>query len=213
MLAMPNPTLRLRHFLLTAEAPIPAGEPEAAACVAAAVEQGLAALLHEEVVRRGVPWPPAALSALRDAHRSALARGVRQLETARRVMELLAAQGLRALPLKGAAVAETLYDGVADRPMGDVDVLALDDFEAALNVLVTAGFRRGDADDHACALIDPERGVVVELHRSVTSCGRLFPLDAGGVWSRSRPGAGRVPRLRRKTCWCSSRCTRRFSTA
>jgi hypothetical protein len=189
------PILLLRRFLLSGEAPVPADEREAAACVAEAVEQGLAALLHEDVVRRALPWPPAALAALRDAHRSALARSVRQLESARRVLERLAAHGLRALPLKGAAVAESLYDGVADRPMGDVDVLALDDFAASQRVLEAAGFRERDVSDHACGLLDPESGVVVELHRSVTSCGRLFPQDAGRLWARSRPGAGRVPRL------------------
>jgi hypothetical protein len=194
MLAMPAQVL-LRRFLLGGGAPLPADEDEGAACVTAAIEQGLAALLHEAVLRQGLPWPARALAALRDAHRAALARGVRQLEAARRVLALLAGQGLRGLPLKGVAVAETLYDGVADRPMADVDILALDDFPAALRVLEAAGFRRGEAADHACGLVDPETDVVVELHRSVTSCGSVFPLDAERLWSRSRPAAGRVPRL------------------
>lgn len=195
MLAVQAPNLLLRSFLLCGEPPVPADEGAGAACVAAAVEQGLSALLHERVVRHRLPWPAQALAALRDAHRAALARSIRQLEAARRVLALLAAHGLRGLPLKGAAVAESLYDCVADRPMGDVDILALDDFAAALRVLEAGGFRRGEAGDHACGLVEPETGVIVELHRSLTSCGRLFQLDAERLWSRSRPGAGQVPRL------------------
>lgn len=195
MHAMQATNMRLRRFLLSGEAPAPADEADGAACVSAAVEQGLAALLHEQVVRQGSPWPDQALAALRDAHRWSLARGVGQLAAARRVLALLAAQGLRGLPLKGAAVAESLYDTVAERPMADVDILALDDFAGSLRVLEAAGLREGDAGDHARSLVDPETGVVVELHRSVSSCGRLFPMDAERLWARSRPATGMVPRV------------------
>jgi hypothetical protein len=186
---------RLRSFLLRGETPAPEDETDGAALVSAAVEHGLAALLHEQVVRQGARWPVAALAALRDAHRWSLARGVRQIDGARHVLALLETHGLRALPLKGAALAESLYDSVAERPMADVDVLALDDFAGSRGVLLAAGFRAGDADDHACCLIEPDTGVVVELHRSVTSCGSLFPLDAERVWTRSRPGTGLLRRV------------------
>jgi hypothetical protein len=159
---------------------------------AVAIEHGLAGLLHEQLVTSGPAWPPEALAALRDAHRVALARGERQLETARRVLARLSASALRALPLKGVALAERLYDSVADRPMADVDILALDDWSAALRVLREHGYRQGAASDHATALVDPDTRAIVELHREVTSCGALFPLDREALWAARE--AGTVPR-------------------
>jgi hypothetical protein len=180
---------RLRRWLVESDTAALAG-PDATAVAALAVDQGLAGLLHENVVAAGVAWPREALAVLRAAHHAALARGERQLESARRVIARLAASGLRALPLKGAALVGSVYDSAADRPMGDVDLLALDDFPGALRLLREAGFREAQACDHATALVDPETAATVELHRQVTSCAALFPLDREGLWARRRGRAG-----------------------
>jgi hypothetical protein len=181
---------RLRRWLVQSDTAALAGR-DAPAVAALAVDQGLAGLLHEQVVAGGVAWPREAFAVLRAAHRAALARGERQLESARRVVGRLAASGLRVLPLKGAALVGSVYDSAADRPMGDVDLLALDDFPGALRLLREAGFAPAQAGDHATALVDPETAATVELHRQVTSCAGLFPLDSEGLWARRRSrGAG-----------------------
>jgi hypothetical protein len=139
-------------------------------------------------------FPPELLARLRDERRAALVRGVRQLDLASRVEGLLGRHGLRALPLKGAALAESLYRTVADRAMDDVDVLVLDDWPSAVRVLEAAGFRQRARADHAWVFDDPVTGGILELHRGVTSCLGFFPLDADGLWSRSRTGRGQVGR-------------------
>jgi hypothetical protein len=133
--------------------------------------------------------------ALRRAEQEAFAFGVRQLDTASRVQDLLGARGVRCLPLKGAALAERLYDSVAHRPMADVDLLVLDEWPRAVTLLEKAGFAEQGQADHARAFLDPASGTVVELHRGVTSCARLFPLDLDAAWRRSRVGAGLVKRV------------------
>jgi hypothetical protein len=185
-----TPFERLRRFLVHADTSALAG-PGSPALAAFAIEQGLAGLLREQIPEAGLRWPREPLAALREAHRAALARGERQLECARRVLGRLAASGLRALPLKGAALAESLYDSVAERPMADVDILALDDGPGALQVLREAGYRPAQASDHAVALEDTETRAVVELHTSVTSCGGLFPIDRDVLWN-SRENGGKV---------------------
>ena len=120
----------------------------------------------------------------RSAARLLLVRGVRQLDLARRVTDLLAAASLRSLPLKGIALAERLYASVAERPMADVDLLVLDRPEAALERLTREGFQVVDRAEHAIALREPGSGGIVELHRALTSCGALFPLDREGLWAR-----------------------------
>jgi hypothetical protein len=186
----------LRRWLATGAAvPAPRGDAEAAGLVAAAFEQGVSGLLHAELVRRPDGWPGAAVAALRAAHHAALARGVAQLDAAARVHRLLRARGLRSLPLKGAALAERLYDTVADRPMADVDVLVLDDWPEALRAMRDAGFAKAEAADHAWSFVDPASGTIVELHHSVTSSPGLFPADPDGLWSRSVAADGQVERV------------------
>lgn len=163
--------------------------------VEVACEQGVAGLLSEAISDQRVRWPDAARSALRRAEHEAFAFGVRQLDTASRVQALLAARGLRCLPLKGAALVERVYDSVAHRPMADVDLLVLDDWPQAVTLLEEAGFAEQERAEHARAFLDPASGTVVELHRAVVSCARLFPLDLDAVWQRSRPGLGLVTRI------------------
>src|SRR6266404_39535 len=192
-----RPPLRalLGRWLVTGELPSAPGEALASLLVEVAREQGLAGLLHQAIGEQRVRWPDAARLALRRAEQEAFAFGVRQLDTASRVQDLLGARGVRCLPLKGAALAERLYDSVAHRPMADVDLLVLDEWPRAVTMLEKAGFAEQGQADHARAFLDPPSGTVVELHRGVTSCARLFPLDLDATWRRSRAGAGLVKRV------------------
>jgi hypothetical protein len=88
---------------------------------------------------------------LHDLRHALLARGVVQLDLAHRGQAILERAGVRSIPLKGAAVAEAYYPSVADRPMGDVDLLALDDWATAATALRREGVLDVEAADHACA--------------------------------------------------------------
>jgi hypothetical protein len=185
----------LRRWLASEVLPVPGDAADALALLEAAREQHLAARLHAAVVAAGGgQWPPAIRDRLADEHRRLLVRGVGQLDLAARVDALLSARGLRSLPLKGAALAESLYASVAERPMADVDVLALDDWSSSVRALEEAGFERADRADHAWSFLDPATRTLVELHRSVTSCAEVFRLDPDALWSRARPAAGQVRR-------------------
>src|SRR4029077_6914730 len=99
------------------------------------------------------------------------------------------------LPLKGAALAESLYASVAERPMADVDALALDGWAASARALEDARFTGAERADHAWSFVDPVTRGLLELHRGVTSCPEVFPLDADGVWARSQAAPGQVARV------------------
>ena len=187
-----RPALRalLARWLVTGELPTVSDEALANVLVEVAREQGLAGLLHQGIGEQRVRWPDAARVALRRAEQEDFAFGVRQLDTASRVQDLLGARGVCCLPLKGAALAERLYDSVAHRPMADVDLLVLDGWPRAVTLLEEAGFAEQGQADHARAFLDRASGTVVELHRGVTSCARLFPLDLDATWRRSHRGAG-----------------------
>jgi Uncharacterised nucleotidyltransferase len=180
----------LVRWLVSGRAPAPDAE-----LTSIAASQGLSARLCRAIDGAPERWPDAQRAALREAGRAGLVRTLRQLDVAARAASLLGAHGLRCLPLKGCAVAEWLYDSPAERSMSDVDLLGLDDWSAGRALLERHGFLVLEEADHAVSLRDPRTGVVVELHRSVTSCPGLFPLDAEGLWVRSRePGDGRPRR-------------------
>lgn len=187
--------LRLRTWLTSGRLPASLADDEAAALAAVAERQGLAPLLDDAVAAAEPRWKPLVADDLRRAHRASLAASLRRLDVAARVLGRLAAAGVPALPLKGCAVAEDLYDSPAHRPMGDVDVLVLGDWRAARDALAGEGYAAADQADHALGLRDPQTGEVVELHHSVTACPGLFPIDVEAVWRRRRAGAGLVPWL------------------
>ena len=190
-----DPRSRLLDWLRTGELPRPKDPTDAAAIGSAARTEKVAGLLYARLEEQDAPWPQATRDVLRAGYVAVFATGARRLDLAARVTALLGARDLRTLPLKGAAVAERGYDSVAERPMGDVDILALDDFTSSVRVLREAGFREREKADHAWALVETASGDVVELHHSVTSCAGFFPVETDGLWARSRPGRGVIQRL------------------
>jgi hypothetical protein len=184
-------TAALRDWLLTGAVPQISTADAASALADAAAAHGLTALLDSA---GDAAWPAAVRRQLREGHQRALAEAVQKLALAQRATAVLARAGVRALPLKGAAVAETLYDSPAERPMEDVDLLVLDEWTDAVRAVSAAGFRELERADHAWSFADPITGFALELHRGITSCPGLHPIDAHGLWSRSVPGTGQVGR-------------------
>jgi Uncharacterised nucleotidyltransferase len=180
----------LREWIVTGQPPEVSGE-----VATAAIDQGLAGLLLAGLGPRPGLVDALELDRLRDALHASLARSVRLVHLAGRTQSLLLARGLRALPLKGTALAESLYPSVGFRPMLDADVLLLDAWPDAVEALLVEGYRAAVVADHATVFVCPVSGGILELHRSVTSCPGLFPMDANALWSRSLPAEGPVSRL------------------
>jgi hypothetical protein len=184
-----NSAALLRDFLLTGTLP-----PLTPSLVGTAREQGLSAHILAAIEAAPGLTPPALRDLLREDSRIFLRDGIRKLEAAGKTLALLDREGIRALPLKGAALAESLYASVAERPMADVDLLVLDSFPDAVRALEKSHYRVGERASHAWALHEPELGVTVELHKSLTSCPGLFPTHPGRLWGRSLPGTGPISR-------------------
>ncbi|HET9315123.1 MAG TPA: nucleotidyltransferase family protein [Vicinamibacteria bacterium] len=172
----------LAGFLRTGAEPAAATAVESDALLLAAREQGVAGLWHEAASTTGSRW----VDALAPIHQAWLARGLQQLALLDRTRQILGGAGLRSLALSGGAVAERLYGGVGERPMSDVDLLVLDDWADAVRRLRAAGYEEEERADHAWTFRAPGASWRVELHRHLTSCGRLFPVDADGLWARRR---------------------------
>ena len=162
------------------------------AVLAAAREQGLACLLLAALERERPAWAEAIHAPLVAERRALLVRTLGQIGLAARGLSLLAARGIRALPLKGVVLAETVCAVEADRPMSDVDLIALEHFDEGRAALGEAGFTEVARGDHAWAFRDPAGHGILELHRSVVSAPGLYPLDREGLWARRRAGRGQL---------------------
>jgi hypothetical protein len=188
-----DPREQLRSWLASGRLPTPGDARRGRLLAETAAEQGVAGALHEALLREPrAEWPARARVLLRRSHRLALSRGLRQLSQAGAIQRDLLAVGVRSLPLKGAAVAESLYDSPALRPMADVDMVVLEGWTTALRTLASRGFREVQAGDHAVALRDPETDSIVELHHSVTSCAGFFPVNVENAWRRRVAGPGAI---------------------
>ncbi len=173
-------------------APLPA-DLRAEAVLEAACEQGLASLLLAALDREHPAWAAELEPRLANERRALLVRTLGQIALAASSIERLGARGIRALPMKGAVVAETVCGVESERPMSDVDVLVLERFQDAVAALREAGFAEVARGDHAWAFRDPAGSGIVELHRSVVSAPGLFPLDREGLWQRRRAGRSQLP--------------------
>jgi hypothetical protein len=120
------------------------------------------------------------------------ARGARQADLAQRFIEAAEGSSLRLLALKGIAIADEIYAGSAERPMADVDLLVIDTdrFAEAAALARSLGLADMGASDHALALREPSSRVILELHRSLTACPGLFPIDFEDLWRRRVPVSG-----------------------
>jgi hypothetical protein len=147
------------------------------ALLAEAARQGVAPLLYQRLLAgRQLPrLPQPAAEALHLAFHRQWGKNQVRLQTLAHVLDLLAAAGIRPIALKGAGLVLTVYDELAVRPIGDVDLLvAPQEFRPALQQLLACGGRATHDEPfegayelvtHHVALVFPQVSqVVVELH-------------------------------------------------
>ena len=164
---------------------------------AAARAEGLEPWLFRRIVRSAPAAPDDVREALREAAAGVAARGLALAAELAAILRALAAAGVACAPLRGAALAERLYDDASARPAGDIDLLVrkadLDAVEATLRAL---GFdaldrRAGFAREFSYTLElarDAHGGVVVEPHWTLAYPPFADALDMERVWARCRPG-------------------------
>jgi Uncharacterised nucleotidyltransferase len=163
--------------------------------VAAAERHRLAPLAFEGLSR--LPEAPLSVRArLENIRNLELAKAVVRLHHVDELGEVAVREGIELHLLKGAAFATTLYRDPGLRPMSDIDVLAsLSTFEHWSRMLEGLGYSLVDVSDHASCYRRQETGVLVELHRALTSAPRFLGLDTDSLLERSLPVDGRLRTL------------------
>lgn len=122
----------------------------------------------------------------------------------RETLRVLHGAGIRVMLLKGAALARTVYGGVRERPMSDLDLLV--DASTAHQVrrlLLTAGWREivggipesvYNRHHHLPPLRDTQApDLQVEIHTALFPERQPFAFDARDLWARAHPLGSEFP--------------------
>ena len=139
--------------------------------------------------------PAKVLHRLQEAYFLHAARNTIILEDLRAIIRILALHGIDAIVLKGACLAETVYDDIALRPMHDIDILIREeDLSAVQTVLLDAGYgpcmRPPVADQilrhhHLIPFTRPGRPSV-EVHVTLTPPHSPCAMAMDVFWDRAR---------------------------
>jgi hypothetical protein len=114
-----------------------------------------------------------------------------------RLIHLLEAEGVSALPFKGPVLAASVYGNVSLRDFCDLDIIVLEkDVLKARDLLVSQGYTIQEEfadDEKAARLLSKKKdyrlkhkgsGVIVELHWRITGKSFSFPIDVESLWER-----------------------------
>ena len=161
------------------------------------IAQGLGPLAY---ARFKSVWPELAEALRGDTYAAALENSMR-LEREARICRAFAEVGIPVVLLKGAALAHSVYENPAWRPMSDLDLWVRDEQMAdALQAMHEAGFRAKVSSierppllqklfDGEIQFVDSDKGLV-ELHWSPFSGWWLqgaATVDNDGLWQRLEP--------------------------
>lgn len=159
---------------------------------------GVMPLLYRSV-SQGCPQavPQEWLMRLRMLYMQNAARSYRMTAELLRVLNALKEAGIRAVPLKGPVLAQTVYGDVAMRQFSDLDVLvAPEDVERALSIMQACGYRSEHElseskrralmkTAHHHHLFSAQSGTTVELHWMIAPSYYGMKTDAAGILNRA----------------------------
>jgi len=135
--------------------------------------------------------PDNVVPGLRDICLHSIARNVRLYHGLSKVLKGLKNDGIPVIVLKGAHLAEAVYNNIALRPMTDIDLLIKKaDLSRAGEKLLGLGYvQSGNScvtQSHLAAYTKPG-GVRIEIHPVIEIPTSPFKIDVDGLWERARP--------------------------
>ena len=138
--------------------------------------------------------PTGVMAALRKASLYASASSIRHELEISQVLHTLQNVGVPVIVLKGAYLAEKVYDNPAERLMSDLDLLVqFQDLERTVTVLETTGYRtQGPVsvefetqDGHHLQPLNKKGSLSIEIHWTLVTPGFPQQLDIAGLWLRA----------------------------
>ncbi len=111
-----------------------------------------------------------------------------------KLLRVLQEKKIPVIPLKGAYLAEAVYDNIGLRSMGDVDLLVMKDdlLRVEQELLALGGVPENcnrviAQDNHHFGYKLLKSGLRVEIHWTLVNSNHPFRIDIEGLWNRARP--------------------------
>lgn len=130
---------------------------------------------------------------LKQAFLENAARNMRLYQELGKLLRRLWEQDIAVIALKGAHLAEAVYDNIGLRIMGDVDLLVRkDDLLRVEQELLAQGYKPDDCnrviaqDNYNFPYTLPKSGLVVEIHWVLVASKLPFQVGMEGLWSRAQ---------------------------
>jgi hypothetical protein len=160
-----------------------------------AADHGLVPLLFKRLKQNGVraSVPPTVWHRLRLAYLASAGGSTRLYRELRTLLRRLRSDGIPVMVLKGAYLAEVVYEDVTLRPMGDVDLMVpradLPGAHAAALSMGRVGQKPEDAESRLAGSGRPwlTPVVCIDLCWTFDVPGGRSRLDTAGLWDRARP--------------------------
>jgi hypothetical protein len=155
---------------------------------------GVAASLYQRLKTLGPDTniPPSVMQSLRKIHRRNGLRNIRLYDELSKVLGILQTDGIPAIALKGAHLAEVVYGNIALRPMRDVDLLVRKaDLSRVEEKLLEMGYTPHEENaqhmkDHFhCGYVKDV--LYIEIHWNIQRPTSPFRPDIDGLWERAQP--------------------------
>lgn len=167
------------------------------ALLALAGRLGTAPLLYRQLVQHspGLALPAEAAGELRGAYYRCHAVNAHLFHELAGVLDGFSRAGILVIPLKGAYLAESVYQDAGLRSMGDLDLLVpRGDVLQGIDVLKAAGFApyqdfSPEVELPLAKHLPPfqKNGTIIELHWDVTAPESPVKVDLDGLWQRAVP--------------------------
>jgi hypothetical protein len=157
---------------------------------------GVTPLLYHRLktIHPDIVIPPDITGKLRQAYLENAARNIRLYHNLGDVLKRFRDHAIPVIALKGAHLAERVYENRALRYMGDLDLLVKKDALAKADaLLIEMGCTPNEqnrivgSDNNEFVYVMPKRDVSLEIHWGLLSPQFPFPIDTEGLWERVRP--------------------------
>lgn len=162
--------------------------------IALAGGYGLTPLLAHRARQRGIVFPDGIDESLRNATLENTARNMLMYQELGRLLHLLDAKHITVILLKGAFLAEAVYNAPGLRKISDVDLLvSRDQLQDAFALLraegyeTRGGFTPGESEREPSHVPElTKNGMFIDLHWTIAPEGSGLEIDPVGIWDRAQ---------------------------
>ena len=158
---------------------------------------GLTTLMYPQLQRMSaqIAMPKVVLEVLGQHYRRNSLRNLQIYQAMHNILTVVCGQGIEVIVLKGFYLAQMVYQNVALRPMGDVDILVRkDDLSRVDELLEQLGYHRQLPEidplspdrPYQRSYLNDAASLEIEVHWHLFTPDAPFELDTNGLWARSR---------------------------